>query len=111
MDEQEGREGRGGPNATGAQRHAYLLPCHELLHGYPSPEEEPRAVCGEIALRKVLHLELLDILHKPPGKYIVFPEIVQSRACNGRGRGLTQYSVVSTGLASPGWGWACQPCS
>ncbi len=53
----------------------YLLPCHELFHGYPSPEEEARAVGGEIAFCKIFDLELLNILNKAPRKHMVFPKI------------------------------------
>jgi len=64
-------------------RNAYLLPGHKLLYGYLSPEEEPRAVLGEIPLCEIFYLELLDILHKPSRKHMVFPGAVKSRTCNG----------------------------
>ena len=95
------------PASTGRER--YLLPGHELFHGYPSPEEEPRAVLGEIAFCKVFHLELLDILDEPSGKHMVVPGDVKCRTWNGGGRKLTQCLIVSFGLASRAWGWACQP--
>ena len=78
-----GQQGRRSAPGDGARpgRHllkditSYLLPCHKLFHGYPSPEEEARAVGGEIAFCKIFHLELLNILNKAPGKHMVFPRI------------------------------------
>jgi hypothetical protein len=72
---EEGRDGSAPGNTGQAKRslHAYLLPCHKLFHGYPSPEEKARAVRREIPLCKILDLKLLNILDKPSRKHMVFP--------------------------------------
>lgn len=91
-----GGKRRAGKARPGAR--TYLLPCHQLFHGYASPEEKACAVGGEIALRKILYLELLNILDKPSRKHVVFPRTVQCRTCKDRGCRLTQCSIVLYGL-------------
>lgn len=91
------RPGQARPGAR-SKRTTYLLPCHQLFHGYPSPEEEACTVGGEIAFRKILYLELLNILDKPSRKHVVFPRTVQCRTWKGRECRLTQCSVVLCGL-------------